>query len=183
MAAAPATEVEAAPTAAFEPARDAGQPIEAARGSEPSSPARATSETVAGLATQMARRLDGRNTRFDVTLDPAGLGSVQVSVEINPRGEVTAHLNFERADSAAELRSRAAELQRALEQAGFDLSKGGLSFEHGPSGRGQERSSEHRHHGHARAFADALETADAADALPAEPVRFSRARSGVDLTI
>ena len=145
--------------------------------------ARVTSETVANLAAQMARRLDGRNTRFDISLDPAGLGSVQVSVEINTRGELSAHLNFERGDSAAELKARGAELQRALEQAGFDLSKGGLSFEHGPSGRGHERGAEHGRQGHARAFAQALETADVADLVPTGPVRLSRARSGVDLTV
>ena len=144
---------------------------------------RGSPETVAHLASQIVRRLEGRSTRFDIALDPAGLGSVQVSVEINPRGELSAHLTFERGDTAAELRSRAAELQRALEQAGFDLSRGGLSFEHGPAGRGRERGQEHAHQGGARAFAEALQTADAADSIPAGPVRLSRARAGLDLTV
>ena len=183
QAAAP-LEADGAPEPAFELlAGETAIRLEGTADARPAGAGRATSETVTNLAAQMARRMEGRNTRFELALDPAGLGSVQVSVEINPRGELTAHLTFERGDAAAELRSRAAELQRALEQAGFDLSKGGLSFEHGPSGRGHERSAEQRQHGHGRAFAQALETADAADALPAGPVRLNRARSGVDLTV
>lgn len=144
---------------------------------------RGAPETVANLAAQIARRLEGQNTRFEIALDPHGLGAVQVSVEINARGELTAHMAFEKSDTAAEMRGRAQELQRALEQAGFDLSKGGLSFD---GGGGRERAADHGQgrRAHARAFQDALATADAADALPAQPLRWlDRARAGLDVRI
>jgi flagellar hook-length control protein FliK len=84
---------------------------------------RGAPETVAKLAAEIARKLEQRNTRFELALDPAGLGGVQVSLEINARGELAAHMSFERPEAAAELRGRAQELQRALEQAGFEVGK------------------------------------------------------------
>jgi hypothetical protein len=89
---------------------------------------RGAPQTVANLAAQIARKLDGRSTRFDVQLEPAGLGKVDVRVEIDAAGKMSAALAFDNQQAAAELKSRAGELQRALEQAGFDLS-GGLSFD------------------------------------------------------
>ena len=47
---------------------------------------RASPQTVATLAAQIARKLDGRSSRFDVQLDPAGLGKVDVRIEIAPAG-------------------------------------------------------------------------------------------------
>src|SRR5258708_6592975 len=89
---------------------------------------RGAPQTVANLAAQIAKKLDGRSTRFDVQLDPAGLGKVDVRVEIGGDGKMSASMAFDNPQAAAELKSRAGELQRALEQSGFDLS-GGLSFD------------------------------------------------------
>jgi len=149
----------------------------------PTAPARGSAETVANLAAQIARRLEGRNTRFEIALDPHGLGAVQVSVEINAQGELSAHMAFERGETAAELRGRAAELQRALEQAGFDLSRGGLSF---ADAGGRERQADQNagRRAHARAFQDAVLAADAADAPPVPPTRLrDHRRAGLDVRI
>jgi hypothetical protein len=91
-------------------------------------PVRGSPETVANLTAQIVKKLEGRSTRFDVELDPAGLGRVDVRVEIGQHGKITAALTFDNPQAANELRSRGGELSRALEQAGFDLS-GGLSFD------------------------------------------------------
>jgi hypothetical protein len=96
---------------------------------------RGAPETVANLAAEILKKLEGRTTRFDVELDPIGLGRVDVRVEIGAQGRLTAALAFDNPQAAAELKNRAGELQRALEQAGFDLS-GGLSFDFN-GGRGQ----------------------------------------------
>jgi hypothetical protein len=147
-------------------------------------PVRGAPETVAHLAAQIVKKLEGRHTSFDIQLDPAGLGSVQVKMEINAQGELSAHMNFERADTAADLRSRAQELQRALEQAGFDLSRGSLSFEHGQREPGQHQADGRPARSHGRAFADALRTAEEADVLPGGPIRLqARTRMGVDVRI
>ncbi|WP_309604861.1 flagellar hook-length control protein FliK [Phenylobacterium sp.] len=99
---------------------------------------RGSPQTVASLAAQIARKLEGRSSRFDVQLDPAGLGKVDVRIEIGASGRMTAAMSFDTPQAAAELRARAGELQRALEQAGFDLS-GGMSFDvAGDGGRGAQ---------------------------------------------
>jgi flagellar hook-length control protein FliK len=138
---------------------------------------------VALLAAQIAGKVDGKSTRFDVQLDPHGLGKVDVRVEISARGEVSAALTFENPQAASELRGKAGELQTALEQAGFDLSKTSLSFNSG--GQGQ-------HHGlfdqqqqnqapvwRGRAFADLSDTPETAPA----PVMRRAAAGGVDVRI
>ncbi|MBN4683644.1 flagellar hook-length control protein FliK, partial [Pandoraea nosoerga] len=112
---------------------DAGaQPQAAAAGAQqpqaPAGGAHAGPETVSRLAAQITRKIEGKATRFDIALDPVGLGHVNVKVEISARGELTASLAFDNPQAAAELKNRAGELHQALEQAGFDLSKGGLSF-------------------------------------------------------
>ena len=165
---------------------------EAARTETPASAplqdaARGAPETVARLAAQMIRKLEARNTRFELALDPAGLGAVQVSLEINAQGELHAHMAFERPEAASELRGRAQELQRALEQAGFDLGQDALSFEHGGrrefAGQGDQQRQDRPGAHQARAFEAALRNADSADFAPARPIRFSQARLGLDLTI
>ena len=92
---------------------------------------RAGPTTIPALAAQMARQIDGRASRFDVQLSPAGLGQVTVSVEIGRQGQIRAAFAFEKPQTAAELKARSGELQSALEQAGFDLASGGLSFDTG----------------------------------------------------
>ncbi len=98
---------------------------------------RGAPETVANLAAQILKKLEGQSTRFDLELDPAGLGKVNVRLEIGAQGALTAAMSFDNPQAAAELRGRAAELQKALEQAGFNLA-GGLTFDVA-SDRGQQQ--------------------------------------------
>ena len=89
---------------------------------------RGSPETVANLAAQIVKKLEGRSTHFDVELDPAGLGKVGVRIQIGATGHLSAAMMFETPQAASELRARANELRQTLEQAGFNLS-GGLSFD------------------------------------------------------
>lgn len=110
------------------PAPTASTPAQTETPEAPPAPARATSETVAALSAQMARRLDDGTTRFDLELTPGDLGRVDVRLEIDASGGIRAAFTFEHAHSASELGRRADELQKSLESAGFNLS-GGLSFD------------------------------------------------------
>ena len=101
---------------------------------------RGSPQTVAALSSEIARKLEARHSRFDVALDPHGLGRVDVKVEVGPSGALAASLNFDNPQSAELLRARQHELQAALEQAGFDLS-GGISF---TSGGADDRASRQR---------------------------------------
>ena len=143
---------------------------------------RGAPQTVANLAAQIAKKLDGRSTRFDVQLDPAGLGKVDVRVEIDAAGKMSAAMNFDNQQAANELKSRAGELQRALEQAGFDLS-GGLSFDiagQGGQAQGQQDGGQPTFRG--RAFQAVID--GGAEAAPT-PQTFYRAApaAGVDIRI
>jgi flagellar hook-length control protein FliK len=89
---------------------------------------RGSPETVANLAAQILKKLDGRSTRFNVELDPAGLGRVDVRVEINAHGRISTSMAFDNPQAAADVKARSADLQQALEQAGFDMS-GGMNFD------------------------------------------------------
>ncbi|MFA4963656.1 MAG: flagellar hook-length control protein FliK [Brevundimonas sp.] len=93
-----------------------------------SSLSRATIETTAHLAAQIARKLEGRSTRFDMVLTPEDLGRVDVSLEIGADGRLAARLAFDNPAAAAELRGRADELRRQLQDAGFQLASDSLDF-------------------------------------------------------
>lgn len=145
---------------------------------------RGSPQTVANLAAQIAKKLDGRSSRFDVQLDPAGLGKVDVRVEIDAAGKMTAAMNFDSQQAANELKSRAGELQRALEQAGFDMS-GGMSFDVSSQGgqggaQGQDPGANSTFRG--RAFQAVLD--GSADADASQLASYNRsARSGLDIRI
>ncbi|MGH7028680.1 flagellar hook-length control protein FliK, partial [Brevundimonas sp.] len=89
---------------------------------------RATVETTAQIAAQILKKLDGRSTRFDMALTPEDLGRVDVSLEIDSDGRLTARLAFDNPAVATDLRGRADELRRQLQDAGFQLSQDSLEF-------------------------------------------------------
>ncbi len=91
-------------------------------------PARDASATVANLSAQIAQKAGVQTTRFDVQLDPIGLGRVNISVEIDAAGAMSAALSFEKPEAASLLRAHASDLQQSLAQAGFNLSDSALSF-------------------------------------------------------
>lgn len=150
-------------------------------------PVRATSETIANLTAQIGKKLEGRSTKFDVELTPAGLGQVNIAVEIAASGKMTAAMSFDTPQAAAELRARSHELQRALEQAGFDIS-GGLSFDvAGDQGR-QAQQQQQQNDGAAwrgRAFQAVLGTAgEAAETAASAALQYARrSDTGVDIRI
>lgn len=148
---------------------------------------RGSPETVAKMAADIVRKLDGQSTRFDLQLDPVGMGKVDVAIEIDQAGKLTAAMSFDSAQSASDLRGRAGELRLALEQAGFDIAEGGLTFDlsgHGAGLGGREAGQQERAWS-GRAFQRAQSGADDADlslaATPSTPLRWTR--SGVDIRI
>ncbi len=143
---------------------------------------RGAPETVAKLAAGIIDKLGGQSTRFDLQLDPHGLGKVDVSVEIGSDGKLTAQMGFDSAVGMTELRGRAQELRTALEQAGFTLAEGALSFDFsGERGGRQTADSDTARTDQAgKAFARALGALD--EELAAAPTRY-QARRGLDLLI
>lgn len=137
----PATDAEMAVTATTSAAQTSGGAAVATETASLSSLSRATIETTANLAAQITNRLAGRSTRFELGLTPEGLGRVDVTLDIDSDGQLSARLAFDNPLAATELRGRADELRRQLEDAGFALARDALDFssrDH-PSGRGHEQ--------------------------------------------
>lgn len=146
---------------------------------------RGAPETVAKLASDIVRKLEGRTTTFDVQLDPLGLGKVDVSIEINADGRLTASLSFETAQAAEALRGRAGELRQALEKAGFSLTDSSLSFDMNHQGGGAERqqAGERFAGWSSRAFQTVQSRLDQADARLAAATYARSPNGGVDIRI
>jgi flagellar hook-length control protein FliK len=128
------------------------------------------------------RSLAGVN-RFEIRLDPAELGRIDVSLEIGEGGDVKAHLVVDRVETLALLQRDARTLERAFEQAGLKPSEGGVDLQlRDPSqdgrqpGRGTERGP--------GAPRPAAPSAEASDAVPSPPPRrLWGGRVGVDVRI
>jgi flagellar hook-length control protein FliK len=73
------------------------------------------------------KSLAGLN-RFEIRLDPAELGRIDVQLEIGDDGEVKAHLTVDRVETLALLQRDARTLERAFEQAGLKPSEGGIDL-------------------------------------------------------
>ncbi len=147
---------------------------------EAAPPPSATSATAAGLAAELARRIENRQTRFEFALTPDGLGHVDVSVAIDRDGGLSASLTFDQAHAASELNARSGELRDALAEAGFDLPEGALSF-------ASRDDSDSRRDGRQAAPAPTYgfglgQLEDAAAIMPTPTLRFA-ARGGLDLRI
>ena len=151
---------------------------------------RGSPETVATLAAQIIKKLEGQSTRFDLELNPGGLGKVDVRIDIGAHGQITAAMTFDNPQAASDLKARANELQRAMEQAGFDMS-GGMSFDVAGDRSQQQRQAwqeQNDNNGQAfrgQAFRAALDTAGAAtDAAVNGALRLRRGvNAGLDLRI
>ena len=151
-------------------------------------PVRGSPQTVANLAAQIVKKLDGRSSQFNVQLDPAGLGKVDVRIAIGADGRMSAAMSFDTPQAAAELKARASELHQAMAQAGFDLT-GGMSFDvasdrgqgQGQGNQAQNQQPEASAAFRGRAFQAALD--NTADAPPPQYALRRAALAGVDIRI
>jgi len=117
-AAAP-TATAAAPALTVTPAPDAAVPL-------------------SGLAVEIAVAAKSGKSRFDIRLDPAELGRIDVRIDVDRNGHVTSHLMVDKPETLSMLRQDAPQLQRALDDAGFNTGNGGLQFSlRDQSSRGQ----------------------------------------------
>ena len=121
-------------------ATDAGQPATAVLQPAPSAAAAApvpqfsviASSSAAvplnGLALQIAVTAQSGRSRFEIRLDPAELGRIDVRIDVDRHGQMTSHLTVEKPETLAMLRQDAPQLQRALDNAGFKTGDNGLQF-------------------------------------------------------
>jgi flagellar hook-length control protein FliK len=137
---------------------------------------------LSGLALEIAASIKSGKSRFEIRLDPADLGRIDVRIDIDRNGQVTSHLTVEKPETLSILRQDAPQLQRALDDAGVKTGSGGLQF----SLRDQSSSGQNNG-GDSRPNAQRLIIADE-DILPASVAGRSYGRSlaasgGVDIRV
>ncbi|HBH88574.1 flagellar hook-length control protein FliK [Ponticaulis sp.] len=94
---------------------------------------RGSAATQAAVLAQVSQKLlqkfDGKTSRFEIRLDPAELGKVDVRIEVDRDGRVQAVLAAKDAVAADALTRGLRSLENALTQAGFDLGDNGVQVE------------------------------------------------------
>jgi len=78
---------------------------------------------------EIIRRFDGGNTSFELRLDPAELGRVEVRMEVTRDHRVTAVITADNPQALTELARHSRELEQQLQSAGLQLGENGLSFD------------------------------------------------------
>lgn len=177
---------QGAPPAAIAPMQNSGPAgtHSAAAPAQASAPAQADPAVPLGqVPMTIGLRSLGGSSEFQIRLDPAELGRIEVKLEIDKaRGTVTTHLVVDRPDTLAMLQRDAGQLQQALAQTGLDPSGGGLnlSLRGDGSAQGDGRSGQ----GDAPRGGPATWSTDTAEATQeTAPVRWLRGYGGVDIRI
>jgi len=80
------------------------------------------------IAMQMNKNIQKGISNFEIRLDPAELGRVNVKMEISTDGRLTAHMVVESAETLDLLRKDAQALEKALTDAGLDMDEEGMTF-------------------------------------------------------
>lgn len=83
---------------------------------------------ISGLAVTIAATAQSGKTSFELRLDPADLGRIDVRINVDNNGQVTSHLTVEKPETLSMLRQDAPQLQQALNDAGLKTGSGGLQF-------------------------------------------------------
>ena len=81
------------------------------------------------VSNRMLERFDGKTSKFEIRLDPAELGKVDVRVEVDRDGRVHAVLAAQDPTAADALTRGLRSLENALTQAGLSLSEDGVKVE------------------------------------------------------
>jgi flagellar hook-length control protein FliK len=115
-------------TGAFAPQFASTIPATAATGALSVTAATNAPVPLSGLALQIAASASSGKSRFEIRLDPADLGRIDVRIDVDRNGQLTSHLTVEKPETLSMLRQDAPQLQQALDDAGFKTGSGGLQF-------------------------------------------------------
>lgn len=130
------------------PAQTATQTSETLRTTPTPAALQAAPAATVQVYNRIIERADGRAQRFEIRLDPAELGRVDVRIEIGADRKVHAVLAAHDSAALSDLMRGQRALERALADAGFDLADNGVRFElardNGSSGANQQRDSDGR---------------------------------------
>ena len=80
------------------------------------------------LAVHMARKLGSGSSEFEISLHPAELGKLEISLSVAGDGQVQASIRAERPETLELLQRDSRALEQQLRQAGLDVGSNALSF-------------------------------------------------------
>ncbi|WP_235561524.1 flagellar hook-length control protein FliK [Brevundimonas sp. Root1279] len=149
----------------------------------PTSLSRVTIDATAQIAAQIIRKLDARSTRFEMALLPEELGRVDVKLDIDSEGRLQARLAFDNPAAATDLKGRADELRRQLEQQGFHLAEDAFEFADRDSGSSAFDRGQDARQNQGRAFAAAARLNNDTDVVQPRWMSLSLAPTGVDMKV
>lgn len=91
---------------------------------------------------KLLERFDGKTSSFEIRLDPAELGKVDVRIKVDADGRVQAVLAAQDPNAADALTRGLRSLENALTQAGLSLSEHGVQIELAKNGRDQSAANQ-----------------------------------------
>jgi flagellar hook-length control protein FliK len=176
--AAPVSSAVAGSQVAAVPAQPAASTAAAVSAPPPSTAALPSPDLNALAVNIAAKSLDGAR-QFDIRLDPAELGRVDVRLSLDGNGNAQAHLAAERPETLALLQDNAGALTRALQDSGVQVASNGLQF----SLKGQERQTDSEQRATSRSRASALQGIAAAAAQTSTNPTYGVSPSGAGVNI
>lgn len=146
--------------------------------------ATATAVPINGVPIEIAAAIRAGKSRFDISLDPAELGRIDVRINVDRNGQVTSHLTVEKPETLQMLRQDAPQLQRALDDAGLRTGSNGLSFSlRDQNSSGQNSGQNNDNGGNARRLIISEDEAAAAAPVGRSYGRMVGPSSGVDIRV
>jgi hypothetical protein len=133
------------PTATLDPSL-AGIGQNASQQAQVADPSTASATTQAvpltALASTLVAHAKAGDSEFNIRLDPAGLGQIDVKMKVSSDGEVRAHLIVDQPATLDLMMRDRQQLQQQLDQAGFKTDGSSLQFSLKDQGQGQQQANQ-----------------------------------------
>jgi flagellar hook-length control protein FliK len=146
-------------------------------------PATGAAVPLSGLAVQIAATVRSGKTQFEVRLDPADLGRIDVRIQIDSNGQVTSHLTVEKPETLTMLQQDAPQLQQALNDAGLKTGSGGLQFSLRDQSSSSQNSGGQTYNGNPQRLIISEDNTASATTAGRSYGRMLGANGGVDITV
>ena len=130
------------------------------------------------LAVQIARRFEQGMSSFEISLSPAELGKLDISMKVSDDGRVHAVLRAERPETLELLKQDARALETQLRQAGLDVGSNALSFQLSQGNAHRQNTAERNN-----AFSSAMNANASSDEQTTATYVATRKRDGLDIHV
>ncbi|GLH79706.1 flagellar hook-length control protein [Bradyrhizobium sp. SSBR45G] len=136
-----------------------------------------------GLAIEIAASALNGKSRFEIRLDPAELGRIDVRIDVDRNGQVTSHLRVEKPETLAMLQQTAPQLQQALQDAGLKSNNSGLQFSLRDQNSSGQNGGDNQQNGNAQRLIVAEDETVPAQLAGRSYGRMFSAQGGVDIRV